>query len=165
MNFLTTNNSEFLVRESRWGNYILGSLMILVFLISWWMGDYGWGMEMNIIVMFLIPAGFLFMRGRKNATLIRINSNGFFYRERLVTDWQHFADIKLCEEERGWRIDDHFYLMVRYTKPGTDDLFGRKIKMSNTQDKADEEIILAVKRIYNEWIDSNTVITKLHDTI
>ena len=161
MNYLTNKNSEFLVKESKWGNYILGLLMITVFFVSWWMGDFGWGMEMNMIVLFLIPAGFLFIRGSKNVISIRIDSSGFYYRGKLVTDWEHFADIKLCEEERGLRINDNFYLMIRYTKSGEHGLFGRKIKMSNTQDKGDEEIVAAVRRIYNEWIEASTIITKL----
>src|SRR5687768_1045772 len=111
MNYLTNNNSKFLVKESRWGNYILGLLMIMVFLISWWIRDFGWGMEMNIIALFLIPAGFLLIRGTKNTILIRIDSKGFYHKGKLVTDWEHFADIKLCEEERGLRINDNFYLM------------------------------------------------------
>ncbi len=74
-----------------------------------------------------------------------INKNGFFHYGKLITNWNNFIDVAVKEEEKMFSIKDNFALFIKYYKDGEPGHFGRKIKLTNTQNKAEEEIIAAIK--------------------
>jgi hypothetical protein len=156
MNPKVDPSEEFLVRQSTPVNYITGFLLILVFGTSLWGKDLGWVIYLKSLSLLLIPGAFLVAAGRRKAVLIKVNTVGIYFREELVTDWDHFSDAILFQDPEPGAINDRFFIMVKYTKGESLDLFGRKIPMLNTQDKADEEIIAAIQKFYNAALETQT---------
>ena len=146
-------SEEFLVRQSSPVNYIAGFLLILVFGTSLWGKDLGWVIYLKSLSLLLIPGGFLVAAGMRKAVLIKVNIVGIYFRGELVTDWDHFSDATLYQDQEPGDINDRFFIMVKYTKGDSPDLFGRRIPMLNTQDKADEEIIAAIHKFYDASLE------------
>lgn len=95
-----------------------------------------------------------FARSAKDITIITINKNGFYYYEQLLTDWEHFISEEFIDEvplpqgnDPG--LNDRFFLLIKYYKDDKPGYFGRKIRLTDSQDKSEEEIIAAVKFYYN----------------
>lgn len=147
---------DFLVRESIGLNYTVGVLLLLVFAASMAMGDYGWSHYMSALALLLIPAALYLAKGRRNAVSIRINKSGFYCGGKLVTDWVNFFDATITEDAVPGSFQDHFFLFIRYYKASQAGLYARKIRLSNTQDKSEEEIIAAIRfysKVSREMVD------------
>ena len=140
-------NEDFLVKESMAVNYVAGIFLLAVFVISFAVGDYGWGPFLSATAILLIPAAFYLARAGRNAIIIRINKTGFFYAGTLVTNWKNYVDAVISQDEIVGSIQDNFALLIRYY--GDEELiYTMKIPLSNTQDKAEEEIIEAIAFYY-----------------
>lgn len=68
---------DFHVKESRSINFMAGGIMVAVFFVSMAFGDYGWSNYIFGLGLFLIPGAIAIAKGRRNATLITINKEGF----------------------------------------------------------------------------------------
>jgi hypothetical protein len=95
----------------------------------------------------LIPAYLFFRKARSNRVFIRINKKGIYNDEKLVTSWSNLLTAYIAEKERKgiYDIQDHFFLALEYKKAGTNEMVKRKIPLTNTQNKSEEEILEAVK--------------------
>ena len=81
-----------------------------------------------------------------NESQININTN----------DWDHFISEQFIDElplpsSTSSGIRDRFFLMIKYYKDGKPGYFGRKICLTDSQDKSEEEIIAAVKFYYKQF--------------
>jgi hypothetical protein len=85
-------DGEFLVKESISINLIAGGTLLLIFITAMLVANIIWSSYWDALWLFLIPAAFFLARARKNTTIIVINKTGFYYRDKLVTDWKLFFD-------------------------------------------------------------------------
>jgi hypothetical protein len=101
-----------------------------------------------------------------NKIIMTINKKGFYYLDELVTNWHNFIDAFVTQDEENRRIPydvtDRFMLVIRYGKIGHTGFFIRKILMTATMDKSEEEIVAAIK-FYYEHRDEGMIIPCLPD--
>jgi len=150
-------NSEFVVGEEKVLNYILASLCFALFL-------YGLMDAINrhfknidyqsfVFALALAPAIFFIRRAKNKRVYIRINKTGIYQDEKLLTGWEGLSNVFVTQEEKKNFFDtsDHFILVVEYRKEGFKQGFRRKIPLTNTQNKSDEEVLEAVKFFWKEY--------------
>ena len=150
-----SNDSEFMVGEDKVLDYILASLFFGLFL-------YG---LIDIIVkkftnihylsyvftLSLAPAMIFFSKARNKRVYIRINKTGIYQDEQLVTGWSNFLTAYISQKEKVLSIQDNFMLVVEYLKDGVEKGFRRKIPLTNTQNKSEEEVLEAVKFFWKAY--------------
>jgi hypothetical protein len=147
-------NGSFYVKDSKGCNITMGALFLVAFLGIVYVDNFNTG-ELSIYQMLyfsIIPAVYLIRRAIVNKTIITINKNGFYYFEKLITNWHNFIDAVIIqdEENRGipYDVTDRFMLLIRYGKIGHSGFYGRKILMTAVMDKSEEEIMAAIKFYY-----------------
>lgn len=133
--------SDFLVRESKSMNSVVGIFLLIFSLATFFMS-----VLMGAFVL-LFAIGTL-IRPSGNITIMQINKTGFYYYNELVTDWDHFISEEFIDDGPSRRGIDQFYLLVKYYKEGQPGYYGRKIRFTDTQDKSEEEIMAAIKFYY-----------------
>lgn len=94
------------------------------------------------------------LASRKNRVVMTINKEGFYYYGCLVTNWKNFVSASFIDQppqlsKSSLGISDQFYIAVRYRKESDATCYERKIALTNTQDKAEEEIMAAIRFYYN----------------
>jgi len=157
-------NSDFHVKESRGCNMTMGILLLALFLlivITDISGILG-GPILRIFYLLLIPAVLFIRRGSANQIVMTINKVGFYYGGQLLTSWDNFIDATVTQEEKLLMIQDNFLLFIKYYKDGSPGYFGRKLPLTNTQDKAEEEIIAAIKFYYRNHQTTANFSTSSH---
>jgi len=140
-----TAEGEFLVKESKFINYIMGGVLIAVFFIIMMFKDEGWSNYIFAIGVFLVPGAIAIAKGRNHVTIIRINKTGFYYTGKLVSDWKQFHDAEFREKLAVGSYKDNFVLDFRYYSDDRMWIYTKSIPLTNTQDKAEEEIIDAIQ--------------------
>jgi uncharacterized membrane protein len=98
------------------------------------------------------------LASRKNRIIMTINRDGFFYYGSLITNWTNFVSARFIDQapqlsKSSLGIADQFYLAIRYHKEADDTCYERKIALTNTQDKAEEEIMAAIRFYYSKSQD------------
>ncbi|GAA4344504.1 hypothetical protein [Flaviaesturariibacter amylovorans] len=132
--------AEFVVRESR----VLNALITIAFgfiFIALVFNFLGW----LALLIFGPPLLVFLLRRKSGGTVFRINTHGLYYYGKLVTDWDHFVSARVVEEEATGKFSDSFHLYVQYTREDGN-VYKRRFPLTNTQDKAEEEIIAAIRR-------------------
>ncbi len=142
-----TPESDFLVRENIVLHLILGILFSIMFIISL-TDKIGYDYEQfyfKAMYLSLLPAIFFLRKAIiKRKTIIQINKTGLFYFGELITNWSDFIDAVVTQDEKIITFQDNFVLFVRYrNEEGR--IFRSRIPLTNTQDKAEEEIIAAIR--------------------
>lgn len=140
---------DFIVGESKGMKIFLGIACLVVFALSFFAGGEASTDKLSLPVLFLIPAVYFLLSLRKNDPIIRINRTGFYYHKELITRWSEFKSANVVEEPRLASISDNFVLILEFYVPGKAGLSTKKIPMKNTHDKAEEEIIAAIKFFLN----------------
>lgn len=139
---------DFLVKECKTINFVTGGALIVVFVFSMTFEDYGWSNYLTAVCLFLIPGAIAIAKGRKNLTIIKINKTGFFYGEKLVTEWNLYYDAVVHNKMQVGSYRDNFILDLRYYSVDYSLLYTISIPLTNNQDKGDEEIIEAINFFY-----------------
>lgn len=142
-------DKDFLVKESKAINYVAGGIMVAVFIASLIIGDFGWYNYLFCLGLFLVPGAIYLARGNRNTTIIKINKTGFYYGGRLVADWHHLYGAAVRDKTEVGRYRDNFVLEFRYYSPDYTKVYTESYPLTNTQDKAEEEIIAAINFYYN----------------
>lgn len=133
---------DFLVKTSRKIKLLYGLFLLVIALaiasISMW-----------IAIFFAIPVILYLIKSTRKVVIMKINKYGFYYFGRLIFSWNNFKDVEFIDEVPlpGYYssgINDQFSLMIRYYKDGEPGFYGRKIPLTNTQDKSEEEIMAAI---------------------
>lgn len=141
--------ADYLVKESKTMNIVIGIILLAIFIISLAAGDYGWSNYMWALFLFLIPAAISMVKARTSPVFIIINKSGFIYKGKLLFNWDYFIDAILTQDKKPGSLSDNFIILIRYYSKDRSLIYTSRIPMSNTQDKADEEIIAAIDFYYN----------------
>jgi hypothetical protein len=148
-------NQEFLVGEDKVLVYIMAFLFSGLFLYGLIDAIIKGITNINYLnfVFFIsvLPAILFFKKGKNNRVYIRINMTGIYQDEQLVTGWHNLLNVFISQEEKTISIQDNFILVVEYRKDGNKDGFRRKIPLTNTQNKSEEEVLAAVKFFWKEY--------------
>ena len=143
-------DKDFIVKESQFINIIAGSVLFIVFLISFSINDTGWYSFFKALGLFVIPAAFFFVKSRANKIIIKINNEGFFYYGDFITDWDHYIDSTLSQKDEVGSIKDDFILTIQYYDDNKTSAYSKEIPLTNTQDKSEEEILAAIQFYYDK---------------
>lgn len=144
-----TKDSEFVVGEEKILNYILAFLLLFLFIVGLVPSlKNSFSIERildYLLMMALLPSFLFFTKARSHRVYIRVNKTGIYQDEELVTGWDKFlkAYIKEKPVTLSWR--DNFLLVIEFTKADPSKGFRRFIKLTNTQNKSEEEIIEAIR--------------------
>ena len=150
-------DSDFVVGEEKVLNYILATLCFALFVYG--LIDAARRHFINIdyqsffFALALIPAFLFFKKARSNRVYIRINKNGIYQDEKLVTGWANFLKAHITQKEKTGiiNIQDNFLLVIEYKKTGFQQGFRHRIPLTNTQNKSEEEVLEAVIFFWNEY--------------
>jgi hypothetical protein len=143
-----TPASDFVVRENIVMHFILAAVFFAIFLVS--LSDkidyeYIGKFRFKALYIFSIPAMFFLLKALKKRTAIfKINRDGFYYHDELVTSWKYFIDAVVEQDSKLLSIRDNFVLYIKYGNP-EGKLFRSRFPLTNSQDKAEEEIIEAIR--------------------
>lgn len=97
-----------------------------------------------MLLVVLVPALSFTIKGLQNKVAITINKEGIYYYKKFITNWQNLAEAYITQDEITGSIHDNFVLMVKYLVPG-DGYYVLKMKLTNTQDKSEEEVMAAIQ--------------------
>jgi hypothetical protein len=97
----------------------------------------------------LIPAVIFTLKGFLNRISIRINKSGIYYYSKLVTNWNNFISAEIVQEEIVGSTQDNFVLLIEYSKDDEKGYFQRKIALTNTQNKSEEEVLAAISFFFD----------------
>jgi hypothetical protein len=152
-----TRESQYVVGEEKVLNYILATLCLAIFLYGiidavrrhFIKIDY----QSFVFALALAPAWLFFRKARSNKVYIRINKTGIYHHERFVTGWSklHKAYISQKEKKSIFNIQDNFLLVLEYRKDNGKEGIRRKIPLTNTQNRSEEEIMEAVKFFWTDY--------------
>ncbi|HQU57029.1 MAG TPA: hypothetical protein PLG88_06345 [Chitinophagaceae bacterium] len=92
----------------------------------------------------IIPAIYFFRKAKQNTVYIRINKTGIYERENLVTTWPYFLNAYINQKKKTISIQDNFVLVIEHLKPNNTSGFRKKIALTNTQNKSEEDIMTAI---------------------
>ena len=138
-------NKPFLVKDSMGVNIFLGLVFLAMFISSFFNNDPDEkGFQFKILYIAIIPAILFIRKGLANRVCMVINKRGIYYFGELITTWENFIDARIDQDEVLLTIQDNFVLFVRYRQPGNK-VFRSKIPLRNTHNKAEEEIIEAIR--------------------
>ena len=140
-----TKNSNFAVKESSTTNLIIGIFFFLLVIISLLANPHTLTFVPNLyfksVIMVLVPAILFTVRGLLHKTVFNINAKGIYEYNKLVTDWNNFMNAYINQDEITGDIKDNFVLTIEYIKPGDEGYHIRRIPLTYTQTKSEEEII------------------------
>ena len=104
-----------------------------------------------VFVLSLGVAVIFFRKARNKRIFIRVNKTGIYQDEQLVTGWANFLNAYISQKDKVFRVQDNFILVVEFLKEGNAKGFRRKIPLTNTQDKSEEDVLAAVKFFWSEY--------------
>lgn len=148
-------NTDFIVGEEKVLDYVVSGLFFIIFFVCLYFTYDGGFQSANvasyIFVLALLPAFVYLFKARSNRIYIRINKTGIYQDEQLVTTWGHFIKAYLSQQPKTFSIQDNFILVVEYTREDPKKGFRRKIPLSNTQNKSEEDVLAAVRFFWNDY--------------
>jgi hypothetical protein len=150
-----SKDSQFIVGEEKVLNYILALLFFGLFmygLIDAVLYQFKKLTYLNaVFAVALIPAIFSFQKARSKRVYIRVNKNGIYQDERLLTNWHNYLKAYITQKEVVFSIQDNFLLVVEYKKDVSDKGFRKKIALTNTQNKSEEDVLEAIQFFSKEF--------------
>lgn len=141
--------TDFIVKESKKMHLVIG-ILLLVFSGIFFQGSVLFGAAAAVAGVFSL------LKSRKDQTIMKVNSTGFFYYGDLITNWRNFVSVDFVDEppaisSSSTGLSDKFFLALKYYKDGRPECFARKFSLTNTQDKSEEEIIAAIRFYYKNF--------------
>lgn len=146
-------DNDFLVRESTGLNFIVAIFfwIVLISVIYNYLrdssSDDNW-LNLAAGLIAITVAVVFTLKGLKRKICIRINHKGFFYHNTFITDWPNLESAEISQSDKIVTIQDNFILILKYYKEGKGS-YVRKIPLTNTQNRSEEEILAAVKYYHN----------------
>lgn len=150
-------DSEFVVGEEKVINYVMAIFFLGLFLYGvidavrrrFINIDY----QSYVFAFAIIPAIYCLRRANNNRVYIRVNKTGIYYQEKLLTSWANFHNAFIDQKEKSgfFNIKDNFLLVVEYRNEAEQKGFRKKIPLTNTQNKSEEEILEAIKFFWNQY--------------
>jgi len=160
-----TRESQFVVGEEKILNYILASLCFALFLYGLFDAirrhfrnvDY----QSFVFALAIIPAWIFFRKARSNKVYIRINKTGIYHDGKLVAGWGDIRKVHVDQDkEKGLlggtlTLQDNFILVVEYRNTAAMRVSIRKIPLTNTQNKSEEDVLAAVNFFWRAYKNEN----------
>ncbi|RYY41733.1 MAG: hypothetical protein EOO08_00985 [Chitinophagaceae bacterium] len=105
----------------------------------------------HLLLLAALPA-FLFLRkARDKSVIMRIDRAGFVYYGKRLFTWDKFVSARVHEvAATNVRFGDNFQLQLQFYKDDGN-IYGRTVRLTNTQNKAEEEIIAAIRYYEKLW--------------
>ena len=154
---LLTPDGQFLVGEYKLMHYFMALFFLALFsygVYDAWSRDFkNIDYQSYVFALGIIPVVMILLKLRKGTIYIRINNKGIYKNERLVTPWSGLLNVTLTQEEKKgiYDLGDKFVLLLQYSKPGETKPSLRKIPLTNTQNKSEEEVLAAVKWFWGKY--------------
>jgi len=152
-----TKDSQFTVGEEKVLNYVMALLFFALFLYGLMDAinrnfkkiDY----QSYVFALAIAPVIYFMHRAYSKRVYIRVNKNGIYQDEKLVTGWPGLLKAYIAQKEKTgfFNIRDNFMLVVEYRKDGDKEGFRRKLPLTNTQNKSEEEVLEAVQFFWKEY--------------
>jgi hypothetical protein len=152
-----TKETEFVVGEEKVLNYVMGCIFLALFLYGlidpikhrFKNIDY----QSIIFTLALAAAIYCFKRAQTKRVYIRVNKTGVYQDEKLVTGWSGLIKVYISQQEKTKLINllDNFILVLEYRKDHIKEGFRRKIPLTNTQNKSEEEVLEAVQFFWSVY--------------
>ena len=155
-------DGSFSVRESRILDFCIGGfcLALYIYAVLQVRSDYSardWRAYSQSCLIMLCPAVLFIARGVINSTYISVNRKGIFQYRRLVCTWSNFIEANVIEaDSQPGYTQDNFVLVIDYYK-NPEHTFERRIPLTYTQDKSEEEVIAAINYYFEEYQKRETV--------
>lgn len=151
-------NNEFTVKEWKALNIIVAVVFLVLFIFALYnLGFNNWG-SWQIFILLCLPILIVAFIYRKKSTsdtvIIRINNEGIFYYGKLITGWDNFQNAYITDEMEIGSYADKFMLVIEFYRDNL--LIQRKIQLTNTQDKSEEEVYAAIKYFYKQHTHADT---------
>jgi hypothetical protein len=144
-----TIDTEFTVGEEKVLNYVISFLFFGLFVygvVDILIKGFGAVTYVNyIFILAIIPSAMAFAKARSKRVYIRINRKGIYQNEKLLSTWATFLKAYITQKQTVVSIRDNFQLVVEYYKDDPKKGFRRKIALTNTQNKSEEDIMAAIK--------------------
>lgn len=146
---ILTEETEFLVGEEKVLNYILSLLFFSLFVYSV-IDVLGTNFQKLNYVNFIFfialgPAILFLVKAKSKRIYLRINKTGIFQDEKLITPWALLLNTRITQKEKVLSIQDNFMLVIEYLNPEDQVGCRRKIPLTNTQNKSEEQIMEAIQ--------------------
>ncbi len=146
-----TKDSQFTVGEEKWLNYILGILCLALFIYgvvdaakrNFKNIDY----QSYVFALAIVPVIYFFKKANSKRVFIRVNKIGIYQDEKLVTKWSNLLKAYVAQKEKKgiFNIQDNFELVLEFKAENGRDGIRKKIPLTNTQNKSDEDVLTAVQ--------------------
>ena len=145
-----TDDSNFVMKESKGLNLIIGVIFLLLSILVLYhvFTDYHYDqirIYKKLLLLSLLPAIFYFVRSFKSTVLLTINKTGIYRCGILLTNWDNFIRAHIDQDQITGSYKDNFVLYVEFYAEGHECFCSRKMKLPNTSDKSEEEIIQAIR--------------------
>ncbi len=148
-----TAEDDFIVGESVMMDFSIGAFFFLLFFIALSVTYPDLPSKQKAynksVLLVLIPAITFTLKGIINKKIIKVNKEGIYQYSKLVTNWDNYKQAYVTQAEIVGSIQDNFVLIVEYYKEGEDGYFVRKIQLTNTQNKSEEEVIEAINFFFS----------------
>lgn len=148
---LLTSDGQFIVGEYKLMHFFMAFFFLVLFGIGVYDAiarnftniDY----QSYVFALAIIPAVLILKKVRKGTIYIRINKKGIYELEQLVSTWADLLHVRLTQEERKgiYDVGDRFVLLLEYKRPDQARVLRHKIRLTNTQNKSEEEVLAAVR--------------------
>lgn len=145
-------NNEFTVKEWKVLNWVAGIVFFVLFIAMIIAGAWFYALLFGLPFL-LLPA----LKHRKQAAfdgvIIRVNSNGIFYYGKHITDWDNFLNAYVTNEMKVRSFKDNFELVLEFYRDTL--LIQKKIKLTNTQNRSEEEVYGAIMYFYKQHLNAD----------
>ena len=92
----------------------------------------------------LFPAIIFLIKAINKKVIIEINNTGIWYKGTLITSWDNYVNAYIFQEEIPGSLDENIRLSIEYYVPDKDINYISVLKMENSQNKSEEQIICAI---------------------
>ncbi|MFL5789556.1 MAG: hypothetical protein ACJ748_15965 [Flavisolibacter sp.] len=152
---------NFKVKEWALLDFLVGGFFFILFIfsIATYKDDYTsyqYNIYIKSVYIVLIPAIIFTLKGFNKRTIILVNNKGIYYYGQFITDWNNFNKAYLTQDNYSGDIKDDFVLVINYYNTEEGENYERRIPLTNTQDKSEEEILDAINFYSDLQSKSNT---------
>ena len=147
-----SNKGSFVVKESKFLNYLLMCFFIVLFIgvlfTMHFENNRSRGVFIFLDALILSGSVFFFIKGKQQRVIILINQNGIYYKGNLITNWTNFLNAFIKEQEgdtnsRVPRSNNKFEIRVIYFNEQKACNYSYAIVMPGIQNKSEYEVIAA----------------------
>lgn len=145
-------DGSFVVKESTTLSAIVAAFFYFLFLYGLVNTDLISDMQspvyQKMLLFALVPAILFSRKASSKRIYIRVNQEGIYINQFFLTSWANFIAAEYTQEEKIGSIEDNFVLIINYYREGLGHYI-KKVPLTNTQDKSEEEVIAAIRHFYD----------------